>query len=414
MLERYLPASKTIGRLRSSVLGDHVDGFCQALADRGYAVLAVRSKLQIVDRFTRWMRAEGVPESGLGEGVVDAFLAAVPGSGGPRGGWRKTLAQLLEQLRATGHVPPVASVEGEDGSPLLARFLTYLRQERHLAASTVIAYESFAAPFLVENALDDPERRRALGHLDVERFMLARVPGMKPGRVQAMACALRSFLRFLFLRGEIARDLVGAVPTVRRWRLAGVPGFLDAAEVERLLGTCDVSSVAGRRNRVILLLLARLALRTGEIVRLELDDIRWREGEIVVRGKGGAMQRMPLPHEVGVALADYLRRDRPACASRSVFICLRAPHRGFTNAAGVGSVVSRSLARAELRPAKRGGHLLRHSLATQLLRAGASMSEIGQLLRHRSAATTEIYAKVDFGSLRDVAIPWPRSLGGPL
>jgi site-specific recombinase XerD len=226
-----------------------------------------------------------------------------------------------------------------------------------------------------------------------------------------MGTALRSFLRFLFLRGETETDLALAVPTVRQWRSSIVPRHLPAQDVERLLRACDRSSATGRRDHAILLLLARLGLRASEILALDLGDLHWREGEIVVRGKGHVHDRLPLLADVGEAVALYLRRDRPAGSSRRVFLCRRAPHRGFGHPSTVTTIVTRALARAGLAPATRGAHLLRHSLATTMVRRGASLSEIGQVLRHRSPNSTEIYAKVDFDALRDVALPWPAAGG---
>jgi integrase len=234
---------------------------------------------------------------------------------------------------------------------------------------------------------------------------------MAPTRAQALGTALRSFLRFLFLRGETGTDLARAVPTVRRWRLSSVPRYLPEQDVERLLRACKRTSPTGRRNHAVLLLLARLGLRASEVMALEIDDLRWREGEVVVRGKGLVRDRLPLLTEVGEALALYLSKDRPSGGSRRVFLRSRAPHRGFAHPSTISTIVARALVRAGLAPATRGAHLLRHSLATAMVRRGATFTEIGQVLRHRSPNTTEIYAKLDFGALRDVALPWPTSRG---
>jgi integrase len=201
------------------------------------------------------------------------------------------------------------------------------------------------------------------------------------------------------------------VLTVRQRRVSSVPRHMPSRDVERLLRSCDRSSATGRRNYAILLLLARLGLRASEVIALELGDLRWREGEIVVRGKGLIRDRLPLLPDVGEAVALYLKKDRPAGASRRVFLCQRAPYRGLGHPSTVSTIVMRALVRAGLSPATRGAHLLRHSLATAMVRRGASFAEIGQVLRHRSPNTTEIYAKLDFGALRDIAMPWPKSRG---
>jgi site-specific recombinase XerD len=225
-----------------------------------------------------------------------------------------------------------------------------------------------------------------------------------------MTTAFRSFFRFLFRRGELRADLAASVPTVANWRLSTVPKYLTPQEVERVLKACDRRTTVGRRDYAILLLLARLGLRAGEVVDLQLEDINWRAGEILVRGKGLLHDRMPLPADVGEALACYLRRDRPRCQTRRLFVCTKAPRRGFAHPSTLSTIVHRALARADLHPPLQGAHLLRHSLATSMLRSGATMGEIAEILRHRTLQTTEIYAKVDFQGLRSLAHPWP--MGG--
>jgi site-specific recombinase XerD len=242
---------------------------------------------------------------------------------------------------------------------------------------------------------------------DVQRFVLRHVRATNPARAKRLVTSLRSFLRFLFLRAETAVDLTPCVPPVADWRLANVPKFISAQEVRRILRACDRRSATGRRNYAVLLLLARLGLRASEVVQLTLDELDWEAGELIVRGKGARRERLPLPADVGLALAQYLRRDRPPCALRRVFVCTRAPHRGFANASTVSTIVMRAIARAGLQTPTKGAHLLRHSLATTLLRRGASLAEIGELLGHRSPDTTSLYAKVDLSALRKVAPPWP-------
>ena len=227
-----------------------------------------------------------------------------------------------------------------------------------------------------------------------------------------MVAALRSICHFLWQRGAIDRDLAAGVPRMPDWRLATIPKYLGPEEVERLLQACDVQAAVGRRDHAILLLLARLGLRAGEIIALELDDIQWRAGEILVRSSKRLPQdRLPLLTEVGEAIATYIRRDRPSHRTRRVFLCMKAPRRGFSHPSTVSTIVRRALARAGLSPALKGAHLLRHSLATRMLRQGASLPEIGLVLRHRAVQTTENYAKVDLAGLRALAQPWPQ-MGG--
>lgn len=246
----------------------------------------------------------------------------------------------------------------------------------------------------------------------VRDCLLERIRPRSSEYARLLAAALRSFLRFLYLRGDTALDLSRAVPTVRRWRQAAVPAVLSPAEVERVVSAPDRSTPRGRRDHAILLLLARLGLRAGEVVALELGDVRWRTGELVVRGKGRVLDRLPLLADAGEALALYLRQDRGASASRRVFLRMLAPRVGLGGPGAVGHIVRRALTRAGLRAGRRGAaHLFRHSLATQMIRHGASLAEIAEVLRHRSQGTTALYAKVAFETLRGVARPWPAAGG---
>jgi site-specific recombinase XerD len=295
---------------------------------------------------------------------------------------------------------------------LVSRYEEYLKAERGLAPVTVVGYRDFVQGFVDERFGDQPLRLGELRPSDVSSFIVRHAHSMSPGRASLMVTALRSFLRFLFQRGEIGSNLAEAVPSVANWRLSTIPKYLAPEEIERLLAACDRSTSTGQRDYAILVLLARLGLRAGEVVALELDDIDWRAGEIVVRGKGLLHDRLPLLPEVGSALAAYLRSDRPAVSTRRAFVRMRAPLRGFAGPSTVCTIVRRALDRAGLSPPIKGAHLLRHSLATGMLRSGASMAEIGEVLRHRCPNTTEIYAKVDVAGLRSLAQPWPVAGGG--
>lgn len=412
MLEEFFVVPAAAQRLRSCVLGAHLDEFCSFLVGGGYAMPTIRHKLWVLSDLARWMADEHLAVIELDEQRVDEFLELRRRRGRCCRGFRSTVLQLIGQLRCSGVVPVPEPVR--DTSPsavLLQRYEGYLRQERTLAESTISAYLPFARELIAERLSGGAARPDSLRPDDIREFLLARARRMAPKRAQYMGTALRSFLRFLFLYGETDSDLALAVPTVRRWRLSSVPRYLPGEDVERLLRTCDGSSATGRRDHAILLLLARLGLRASEVVTLELGDLNWRAGEIVVRGKGLVSDRLPLLPEVGESLVLYLHKDRPPSRSRRVFLCMRAPYRGFAHPSSVSTIVARALARAGLAPATRGAHLLRHSLATLMLRRGASLSEIGQVLRHRSANTTEIYAKLDFDALRDVAMPWPTARG---
>lgn len=242
---------------------------------------------------------------------------------------------------------------------------------------------------------------------DVTRFVIRQAHRLGPARAKLMVTVLRSFFRYLRHRGVISKDLAGCVPVVPNWSLSTIPRFLPGNDVERILKSCNRRTSIGRRNHAILLLLAKLDLRACEVVGLKLDDIDWNAGQICIRGKGGISAPLPLAADVGEALAAYLRDDRPPCSTRRVFIRYRAPVAGLANSSTISSLVRRALKQAGVESAHKGAHVLRHSLATTLLRQGGSLDEIGELLRHRSPNTTAIYAKVDITALRTLALAWP-------
>jgi integrase/recombinase XerD len=250
----------------------------------------------------------------------------------------------------------------------------------------------------------------ALAKLDaaaVIAFVLREARRSSVGSAKCTATRLRCLLRFLHVEGEISHDLTGAVPRIASWRLASLVKALDGESIRRLLGSCDPCSRAGRRDLAVLTLLSRLGLRAGEVRALRLEDVNWRAGEIMIRGKGSRQEQLPLPVDVGEALADWLRDARPRCEHQLVFTRVRAPHTGLSTT-GIAGIVHAACKRAGL--PKTGPHRLRHTAATEMLRAGASLSDVGQVLRHRDADTTAIYAKVDRLALAALIQPWPGRL----
>jgi integrase/recombinase XerD len=412
MLDHFIESRDTRRRLRSGVFGAHLDSFADHLATCGYAAATARSQLTLLGHFDQWMTRRRRALGELNDELVDKFVHDRTRLGKLQRGDSVTAHQFLAHLRADGVIPSPASVIDETPlSRLQRQYEQYLVRERGLAAATVTTYGGFFRAFLSERFGKGPMDLRGLDASTVTTFVVRHAPTMSPGRAKLMGTALRSIFQFFLQRGAIERDLAACVPRISDWRLATIPKYLSPDEVERLLQACDGQTVVGRRDRAILLLLARLGLRAGEIVALELDDIQWRAGEMTVRSSKRLPQdRLPLPREVGEALATYIRRDRPTHPTRRVFLCTKAPRRGFTGPSTVSTIVCRALARAGLCPAVKGAHLLRHSLATRMLRHGASLPEIGQVLRHRAVNTTEIYAKVDIAGLRALAQPWP--LGG--
>ncbi len=382
----------------------------------GFTASSVRAQLWKLKQLSSWLDDRKIAASGLTEPVIREYLAARRFSGSRADGEGAAARRCFAHLRELGVAPP--EQPPFDDSPIgqiRRRYEDYLRIERSLDAKTLLKYVPFVRKFLVSQFGDGPVRLADLRSRDISRFVLRHAPSMSSSGAHDMTTALRSFLRFLFQAGEVETDIAASVPTVATWRLATIPKYISSVDVQRLLDACPQDTECSKRNYAILLLLARLGLRAGDVAAIELDDIEWRTGELRVRGKTSSRDRFPLSEEVGAALATYIRHGRPACFTRRIFIRALAPRRAIT-ASRVGTIVRDALDRAGVESVARGAHLLRHSLATTLLGAGATLSQIGTVLRHRRTGTTEIYAKVDLPGLRSIARPWPRkvvaALGG--
>jgi site-specific recombinase XerD len=406
MLENYLRDPAAVERRRAGLFGAHLDSFTAAVSELGYRRSTVRLQLWLLDDLERWLKRRHLTLVNLDEQATNQFLEKQRRKGRRRRGDGQTVRHFLAHLREKGVIPwPEPTIDDSPLTVLRKRYEDYLGKERGLCSTTVTRYWVFVRDFIVERFEDGPICVRELLPNDVSGFLLRHARSGSPGVAKLMVAALRSFFRFLFQYGETESDLAGAVPTVPAWRLAEVPRHLKPEEVERVIDACDLSSPVGCRDQAIILLLARLGLRAGEIIVLELDDIDWRAGVITVRGKGCYHDRLPLPADVGEAIAAYLRQHRPKCKTRRVFIRSRAPLREFANPSSISTIVCRALKRAGLQPDFKGAHILRHSLATGMLHRGATMAEIGEILRHRAPNTTEIYAKVDIRGLRSLALP---------
>lgn len=390
----------------SGPLAPFVVGFAAELARQGYTLHCQGRQLQLVAHFSRWLAAEGLTSQGFWAVEAERFIAARRVAGYTNHTSAKALQPLLTYLYALGAVaPPHAPARGGPVEELLGRYRRYLTVERGLGEATARGYLDAVRPFLRARTTLEGLSLFDLSAADVIAFVTARCPRQARGAAKLTVTALRSLLGFLHAEGMIPRSLSGAVPSVASWRLQALPRGLEPTEVRSLLTSCDQSTANGRRDLAILTMLARLGLRRAEVAGLRLDDIDWRTGELYVRGKGKRLERLPLPTDVGEALAAYLQAGRPAGSEgRPVFVRVLAPHRALTPG-GVTAVVVAAAQRAGL--GQITAHRLRHTVATEALRAGASLPEIGQLLRHRRVLTTAIYAKVDREALRTIARPWP-------
>lgn len=377
------------------------------LLQQGYAPSTVHKQKRLYVDLSDWLQAQELTAGDLSFRLVDRFLRDRRSAGFARHKTHRTLRPILDYLHRLKLAPPLeAPVLEGPASVILDRYRRFLTMERSLIATTVEGYVNRLRPFLdSRNSADGLALE--LGNLspaDIISFVVARCR-QNSGMAKLTVTALRSFLGFLHLEGITERSLVCAVPSVARRRLVGLPKGLEPDQVQRLLASCHANTPVGCRDLAILTLLVRLGLRRGEVAKLMLDDIDWRAGTIVVRGKGNCIERIPLPQDVGLRLVEYLQQARPMNAlGRAVFVRCVAPHHHLTPTR-VSTIVADAARRANL--GRVHAHRLRHTAAMQLIRTGASLPEIGQLLRHRHTETTAIYAKVDRNGLRMIARPWP-------
>jgi len=400
------------------LLDDQIEPFLERLRDAGYAERTLRKKRTVAKAFARWAQRKGIATEELNRTHIALFVARSP---------RKRTAHRKFELAGmrlffgyldstTGLQCPPPKEPAPVSACLLQQYENYLRKDRGLAENSLRVYMPLIRDFLASPLTPASGAfPRSLNALAIRDFVLTQTSSERSRSseyVRLLATALRSFFRFLFLSGQVPLDLSPSVPRVCKYRQSAPPAFLSPEEVTGVLTATNRSTPRGRRDYAILLLLARLGLRAGEIVTLELGDVRWRTAEIVVRGKGRIVEHLPLLHDIGEALASYLREDRGASASRRVFLRMWAPRVGLTGPAAVCHIVRLALARAGVRRAGRGAaHLFRHGLATKMIRNGASLSEISEVLRHRAQMTTSIYTQVAFEALRNVAQPWPAGGG---
>jgi integrase/recombinase XerD len=387
-------------------LAPYADGFRSELARQGYARDSTELYVGIMGRLSRWMIAQELDVSGLTPDQLERFLAVQSASKKGQLAAGRLPPPLRTYLVTQGVLPSPVTKVSSPADELLERYRQYLVEKRGLAPRTIPDYVSLARRFLAEilRRTGDITDLRSLDGAQITAFVLPEVSRLTIGSACNTVNWLRSFLRFLHVEGNLETDLAITVPPVAGWRGTRLPVALTRAQVTALLDSCDRSQAVGLRDFAMLMLLARLGLRAVEVARLELGDIDWRQGELLIRSKGGRLDRLPLPPDVGEALVGYLRNGRPPTESRLVFITHCAPHRGVgRNAAS--HAVQRACARVGI-PAARA-HRLRHALATEMLRRGATLPEIGQVLRHRDLATTAVYAKVDRVALGSVVQPWP-------
>lgn len=416
MIEQAFRSARVVRRLRSTLLGPAFDDLVAYLSDRGHAVGTIQVYVQAVEHFDRWLRRSRRGVVSIDEAVVERFLrdhlprcrCPTP-CGTTVHQCRAALRHLLIVLRRAGHVPPRAGRKLSPAERLVRTFEAHLRDDRG-AAPVTCKYSGFYAREFLEHRFRGGDLKLAhLGSAAVMAFLTARVGRWSPGSMQVAASSLRRFFRYLQMIGKADARLVQAVPAVASWRLASVPRALTDRQVAAVLAAFDRSTRIGARGYATTICMTHLGLRACEVAALTLDDIDWRAGTITVPAtKTRRADQLPLPAPVARAILAYVRRARPSSTTRQLFVRHKTPAGTHAGPGIVRVAVHKAGARSGLSAGVVTPSVLRHTVATRLLRSGATMKEVADVLRHRSIDTAAIYAKVDIVALRDVAAPWPR------
>lgn len=412
MVEDYFKRNQALTQVLSTPAGPYLQGFAAELERDGFSYWILRNQLAGAAHFSEWSGRKGLPaeqphEDALGEFQKHLRVCRCPRPF--RRSWHhdvqticgaRAFVQFLRRTGVVGSPPPVKSEP--DVPPLLAGFGDWMRRYRGTKGSTFLNY----AP-VIKDALEtigaDPSRYDAES---LRTFVQKRTKDGSRSKNKLIVSVMRVFLRFLIAQGQCRPGLDDAIPTIAMWRLSTLPRYLAATDVNRIVAACDAATPIGLRDRSVILLLARLGLRAGDIVGMELADIDWQQASVRVSGKSRDEVSLPLTQEVGEALWAYLERGRPPSAATRLFLRMEAPWKPL-KVSSVSALVQRAICRAKVDSPSHGAHVLRHSAATEMLRQGATLQQIGVVLRHRCLATTAIYAKVDVRRLSDIALPWP-------
>ena len=411
MLVRYFRRPSRIEQLRSSSGGHLLEGFANELFQRRYQWVAARKHIRAAEHFLHWIADRNLSITSVEERYAQQFLDHLErcrcrGHHPPLKPHRQKYSVDLwfDYLRRVGIVATPRHAESATELPALATFCGWMRQQRGVSDTTLSIYRFELRAFLTELG-EDP---RMYDARNLRQFVLDKSRHSGWASTRKSICAIRMFLRFLIAQGKYPASLYASVPSFAHWRLSALPRYLQPDQVEKIIASADPKTPIGSRNRAIFLLLARLGLRAGDVVRLRFSDLDWKEGLIRVSGKGRRETVLPMSQEVGDALAAYIKDHRPPADTDAVFVRSSAPYRAFIESGAISIMVARAMRSVGIECPKPGAaHVLRHSVASSMLREGVSLQEIAAVLRHRSLLTTEIYAKVDVVSLRQVAQPWP-------
>lgn len=411
MLDTYFEAAATLARLRTGPFGPFMDGFAGTLCAVGYGRWTARGFLRGASHLGFWMQRTGISAGALSEDTISTFADHLPvcdclrRNKGIYGDAVIGARMLLAYLRTLGVAPasPVVPVKALSGH--IVGFERWMMVHRGVQPSTLLAYRMIALELLA--ALGEPTAFQARS---LRRFVSDRAAQHGRSRAKTVVTATRMFLRYAIAHGLCAVHLDTSIPTIAEWKLGTLPRYLGSDDVERLLATPDLSRPAGLRDHAILLLLARLGLRAGDVVALRFDDIDWAAGTLRVAGKGRQTTRLPMPQDVGDAVKAYLDAGRPDALEPQVFLRVRAPYGSLHSSSAVSGIVKRTARQAGIKLARGGAHLLRHSLATRLVREGVPLVAVRTVLRHQSDQMTAHYAKLDTPALARLAQPWPQEV----
>jgi site-specific recombinase XerD len=411
MLEKIYHDKLVIQELRQSVLGKYIDDFALYLQELGYSKKQLLSRLTVIRKLSAWLIKNNISLFDLNNERLNQFIKirAKQSKTFLRHGDRKALNYFIDYLRLKKVIPQLIPVMPANKSieKIIQSYAKYLDEDKGLCALTIIRNKQVIYDFLYKEF----GKNKFIPKKVTQNIILTYIIKFKERHalksLQVMVSVLRSFIRYLIMIGKINVELANCIPAMPGQRAANLPVFLVKSETKKLLRTCDRRTLKGRRNYAILLLLMRLGLRASEVLNLTLDNINWDLGELEIIGKGRKRRVLPLPNEVGKALASYIRYARPKCLDRQIFIRSRAPCNGLGNPSSISTIVRRALIAAELKPQQMGAHLLRYTAAMETLSNGATLFEIGELLGHCSIDTTAIYTKIDVVALRELAKPWP-------
>jgi site-specific recombinase XerD len=410
MLAKYFESKQRVHALCVGCAGALLEGFAGELWRAGYAQITSRRHIRAAEHLLYWAGQQGMGPHQLHEQALHSFddhliQCHCPGYGtADRPNLLNGARLFMGHLRGAGVIGASCADHTMQEPVLLAAFCQWMRQQRSTKDSTLCTY-SISIRDLLRCLGQEPDRFDAQS---LRQFVLDSSCRQGIAATKNCTTALRMFLRFLIAEGKCAAGLDAAIPVVAQWRLSSLPRYLQAEEVERVIASCDPVSPVGRRDRAILLLLARLGLRAGDIVQVRLADIDWKAAWICVAGKSRRQTQFPLTREVGQAIVDYLQDGRPQTDTDALFVRSRAPFRAFASHCAISVVVAQAMRRAGVKcPSRGAAHVLRHSVATSMLREGTSLQDIAAILGHRSITTTQIYAKVDITALQQITQPWP-------